>query len=411
MAELRTNMNRLWQAHMEMAVFGATSKGGMGRLALTDDDKTARDLFVEWSEAAGCEIRVDAVGNIFARRAGTDQSAAPVMTGSHLDTQPLGGRFDGILGVLAGLEIVRTLNEAEIRHVKPIDVVCWTDEEGSRFGAGCVGSNAFVGKRSVADTLAMEDSEGLTVGEELRRIGYAGTEPVGGFKVDSFFEIHIEQGPILEKRGLQIGAVEGAQASTGYMVTVTGDEGHAGTLPMVLRKDAMHGAARMIDRLVSVAFDFEPNPVITVGHVRVRPNSRNTIPGQVLFSIDSRHPDDATLVLVGEAIKKICDEVASERGLSVDVSQTSHRDAVDFDPECVSAVRSAAESLGLECMEIFSGAGHDAINLAQVCPSGMIFVPCEDGISHNELENARPEDLTAGTDVLMHVLLERAVQI
>ena len=257
----------------------------------------------------------------------------------------------------------------------------------------------------------MADSEGRTIGEELRRIGYAGTEPVGGFQVDSFFEIHIEQGPILEKNGLQIGAVEGAQASTGYMVTVTGDEGHAGTLPMLLRKDAMHGAARMIDRLVSVAFDFEPHPVITVGHVRVRPNSRNTIPGQVLFSIDSRHPDDATLALAGGAIRKICDEVASERGLSVDITQTSHRDAVDFDPECVGAVRSAADSLGLECMDIFSGAGHDAINLVQVCPSGMIFVPCEDGISHNELENARPEDLTAGTDVLMHVLLERAVKI
>ena len=411
MAQLRTNMNRLWQAHKEMAVFGATPKGGMGRLALTDDDKKARDLFVEWSKAAGCEIRVDAVGNIFARRAGTDRSAAPVMTGSHLDTQPLGGRFDGILGVLSGLEIVRTLNEAKVQHEKPIDVVCWTDEEGSRFGAGCVGSNAFVDKRSVADTLAMADSEGRTIGEELRRIGYAGTEPVGGFQVDSFFEIHIEQGPILEKNGLQIGAVEGAQASTGYMVTVTGDEGHAGTLPMLLRKDAMHGAARMIDRLVSVAFDFEPHPVITVGHVRVRPNSRNTIPGQVLFSIDSRHPDDATLALAGGAIRKICDEVASERGLSVDITQTSHRDAVDFDPECVGAVRSAADSLGLECMDIFSGAGHDAINLVQVCPSGMIFVPCEDGISHNELENARPEDLTAGTDVLMHVLLERAVKI
>jgi len=313
--------------------------------------------------------------------------------------------------VLSGLEIVRTLNDAGVEHEKPIDVVCWTDEEGSRFGAGCVGSNAFVGKRSVDETLAMADADGRTVGEELQRIGYAGGEPVGGFDVDSFFEIHIEQGPILEKEGLQIGAVEGAQASTGYMVTVTGEEGHAGTLPMVLRKDAMHGAACMIDQLVSVAYDFEPHPVITVGHVRVRPNSRNTIPGQVIFSIDSRHPEDATLAAAGEAMKKICGEVASERGLSVDVSQTSHRDAVDFDPECVRAVRAAADKLGLKCMDIFSGAGHDAINMAQVCPSGMIFVPCEDGISHNELENARPEDLTAGTDVLMHVLLERAGQI
>lgn len=411
MSLLRTDQQRLWDAHMEMAVFGATPKGGMGRLALTDDDKKARDLFVEWSKQAGCEVRIDAVGNIFARRAGTQASAAPVMTGSHLDTQPLGGRFDGILGVLAGLEIVRTLNDAGVEHEKPIDVVCWTDEEGSRFGAGCVGSNAFVGKRSVAETLAMADADGRTVGDELSRIGYAGPETVGGFDVDSFFEIHIEQGPILEKEGLQIGAVEGAQASTGYMVTVTGEEGHAGTLPMVLRKDAMHGAAAMIDRLVRVAFDFEPHPVITVGHVRVRPNSRNTIPGQVIFSIDSRHPNDETLAAAGKAMKAICEEVAAERGLDVDIAQTSHRDAVDFDPICVNAVRTAAEKLGLPCMDIFSGAGHDAINMAQVCPSGMIFIPCEDGISHNELENARPEDLTAGTDVLMHVLLERAKQV
>ncbi len=411
MSELRTNKQRLWDAHMEMAVFGATPKGGMGRLALTNDDKKARDLFVDWSKQAGCDVRIDAVGNIFARRKGTDPAAAPVMTGSHLDTQPLGGRFDGILGVLAGLEIVRTLNDADVRHEKPIDVVNWTDEEGSRFGAGCVGSNAFAGKRSVVETLAMADADGRTVGDELQRIGYAGTNTVGGFSVDSFFEIHIEQGPILEKEGLQIGVVEGAQASTGYMVTVTGEEGHAGTLPMVLRKDAMHGAAAMIDRLVKVAFDFEPHPVITVGHLRVRPNSRNTIPGQVIFSIDSRHPNDETLAAAGQDMQAICQEVAVARGLDVDIAQTSHRDAVDFDPACVSAVRVASEKLGLPCMDMFSGAGHDAINMAHVCPSGMIFIPCEDGISHNELENARPEDLTAGTDVLMHVLLERARQV
>ncbi len=411
MSELRTNQQRLWDAHMEMAVFGATPKGGMGRLALTDDDKKARDLFVDWSKQADCDVRIDSVGNIFARRKGTDPAAAPVMTGSHLDTQPLGGRFDGILGVLAGLEIVRTLNDANVRHEKPIEVVCWTDEEGSRFGAGCVGSNAFIGKRSVAETLAMADADGRTVGDELQRIGYAGTDEVGGFSVDSFFEIHIEQGPILEKEGFQIGAVEGAQGSTGYMVTVTGEEGHAGTLPMVLRKDAMHGAAAMIDRLVKVAFDFEPHPVITVGHLRVRPNSRNTIPGQVIFSIDSRHPNDETLAAAGQAMKAICQEVAVARGLDVEIAQTSHRDAVDFDPTCVNAVRAAADKLGLPCMDIFSGAGHDAIIMARVCPSGMIFIPCEDGISHNELENARPEDLTAGTDVLMHVLLERAGQV
>jgi N-carbamoyl-L-amino-acid hydrolase len=408
---LECNQQRLWDDHMALAVFGATPKGGMGRLALTDDDKKARDLFVKWSKEAGCEVRVDAVGNIFARRAGTDPEAAPVMTGSHLDTQPLGGRFDGILGVLAGLEIVRTLNEADIRHKRPIDVVCWTDEEGSRFGAGCVGSNAFVGRRSVEDTLKMVDADGNSVGDELERIGYAGPEPVGGYEVDSFFEIHIEQGPILENEGVQIGAVEGAQASTGYLVTVTGEEGHAGTLPMILRKDAMHGAARMIDAVDNVAFTFDPHPVITVGHVRVRPNSRNTIPGQVIFTIDSRHPDDEILAAAGRAMVAACEAIAKERGLGVSIEQTSHRDAVTFDPACVQAVRDAATALGLSCMDIFSGAGHDAINMSHVCPSGMVFIPCEDGISHNELENARPEDLKAGTDVLMHAVLSRAERV
>ena len=396
---------------MEMAVFGATPKGGMGRLALTDDDKKARDLFVQWSKEAGCEVRVDAVGNIFARRLGTCPTAAPVMTGSHLDTQPLGGRFDGILGVLSGLEVVRTFNDTGVQHERPIDVVCWTDEEGSRFGAGCVGSNAFIGRRSVADTLAMLDAVGNSIGDELQRIGYAGSEEVGGFEIDSFFEVHIEQGPILESVGLQIGAVEGAQASTCYMVTVTGEEGHAGTLPMIMRKDAMHGAARMIDAVDNVAFDFDPHPVITVGHLRVRPNSRNTIPGQVIFSIDSRHPDNDILAGAGQMMKTACEVIANERGLGLDIQQTSHRDAVTFDPACVQGVRDASDLIGIPCMDIFSGAGHDAINLSHVCPSGMIFIPCEGGISHNELENARPEDLTAGTDVLMHVLLQRAGRV
>ena len=410
-SELRTDQQRLWDAHMEMAVFGATPKGGMGRLALTDDDKKARDLFVQWSKEAGCEVRVDVVGNIFARRLGTCPTAAPVMTGSHLDTQPLGGRFDGILGVLSGLEVVRTFNDTGVQHERPIDVVCWTDEEGSRFGAGCVGSNAFIGKRSVVDTLAMLDAVGNSIGDELQRIGYAGSEEVGGFEIDSFFEVHIEQGPILESAGLQIGAVEGAQASTGYMVTVTGEEGHAGTLPMIMRKDAMHGAARMIDAVDDVAFDFDPHPVITVGHLRVRPNSRNTIPGQVIFSIDSRHPDNDILAGAGQMMKTACEVIANERGLGLDIQQTSHRDAVTFDPACVQGVRDASDLIGIPCMDIFSGAGHDAINLSHVCPSGMIFIPCEDGISHNELENARPEDLTAGTDVLMHALLQRAGRV
>ncbi len=394
-----------------MAVFGATPSGGVGRLALTDEDRQARDLFVTWAREAGCEIRIDGVGNIFARRAGTNPAAAPVMTGSHLDTQPLGGRFDGIFGVLAGLEAVRALNDADVHHEKPIDIVCWTDEEGSRFGDGCLGSSAFTGGRTLAETLAMTDADGLSVGSELQRIGYAGPEPVGGYAVDSFFEVHIEQGPILENAGLQIGAVEGAQAATVYEITITGEEGHAGTLPMTLRKDAMRGAAEMIHRVDDVAFEFEPYPVITVGHVRVRPNSRNTIPGQVVFTIDSRHPDTETLAAAGARMVAICEEVSNTQGLGLSINVKGHRDSVAFDTQCIQAVRDAANALGIPHMDIYSGAGHDAIYLARTCPAGMIFVPCEDGISHNEAENARPEDLAAGTDVLMHALLARAGRV
>ncbi|MDA0664331.1 MAG: Zn-dependent hydrolase [Proteobacteria bacterium] len=411
MNNLRCDTQRLWDAHAAMAVFGATAKGGVGRLALTDDDKNARDLFVNRAQAAGCDIRIDGVGNIFARRAGTLPGAAPVMTGSHLDTQPLGGRFDGIFGVLAGLEIVNALNDAGVRHEKPIDIVCWTDEEGARFGDGCLGSSAFIGGRTVAETLALTDADGASVGSELQRIGYAGPDPVGGYPVDSFFEIHIEQGPVLENAGIRIGAVVGAQAGAVHEITVTGEEGHAGTLPMTLRRDAMHGAAEMIHKVVDVAFDIEPHPVITVGHVRVRPNSRNTIPGQVVFTIDSRHPVSATLKAVGSRMIAICGGIAAARGLGLSVHQKGHRDAVAFHPDCIQAVRDAATALGIPHMDIFSGAGHDAIYLARICPSDMIFVPCEGGISHNESENARPEDLAAGTDVLMHALLARAGRV
>lgn len=406
--DVRVNSERLWESHMEMARIGATPKGGVARLALTDLDRQARDLFISWCREAGCEIRVDRVGNIFATRAGLDADRPPVMTGSHLDTQPLGGKFDGIYGVLAGLEIVRTLNENRIDTVAPLEVVVWTDEEGARFGGGTVGSGAFVDLYDVDTGLARQDIDGVTVSEALKAIGYAGDAPVGGSPVEAFFEAHIEQGPILERDGVPVGVVMGAQGARYFTVTVDGEEGHAGTLPMDLRKDAMVGAARMIDALNRVAFDHDPKPVITVGQVKVRPNSRNTIPGQVIFSIDSRHPDDGTLNTVETQMRAVCTEIASDLGLGVTVEKISERTSIAFDPDCVAAVANAANALSLNWEEIYSGAGHDACNMALIAPTGMIFVPCKDGISHNELESARPEHLAAGCDVLLQVMVERA---
>ncbi|MFQ5774325.1 MAG: Zn-dependent hydrolase [Kiloniellaceae bacterium] len=408
MDAVRVNGARLWDSLMEMGRIGATPGGGVGRLALTDLDRQARDLFVHWCEAAGCTVRVDRMGNIFARRAGADNGLAPVLTGSHLDTQPLGGKFDGIYGVLAGLEVVRALDDAGLATRRPIDVVVWTDEEGARFRAGMLASGVFAGLYALEDGLACADADGRTIGEELARIGYAGPEPVGGTPVEAYFEAHIEQGPILEAEGKTVGVVLGAQGQRCFRVGVEGEEGHAGTLPMDRRKDALLGAARMIDALNRAAFRHEPVPVVTVGALQVRPNSPNTVPGGAVFTIDSRHPDDATLAALAEDMQAECGRIAAEAGLAIAFEQTSERPSVAFDEGCIAAVRRAAERLGIAHRDIHSGAGHDACNLARAMPAGMIFVPCEKGISHNEMENARPEDLAAGCDVLLHVLLERA---
>ena len=408
MIEARAKKDRLWDAHMELARIGATPGGGVGRLALTDLDREARDLFVGWCEAAGCRVRVDRIGNIFARRPGVDDSLAPVMTGSHLDTQPLGGRFDGIFGVLAGLEAVRALNDAGVTLRRPFDVVVWTDEEGARFRSGVMGSGVFCEPGKLEAALAMTDEAGASVGGELTRIGYDGPEPVGGFPVHAYFEAHIEQGPILETEGKTIGVVQGAQASRRFRVTVEGEEGHAGTLPMTLRRDALLQAARMIDAINKIAFRHEPRPVITVGAIHNRPNSPNTVPGQTVFTIDSRHPHAATLAAIDEEMRTACAEIAEAGGVSLAIEQTSDNAPAAFDPRCVASVGAAAEALGLSKREIYSGAGHDACNLSHIAPTGMIFVPCEKGISHNEKENARPEDLAAGCDVLIQVVAEWA---
>jgi len=411
METLRVDRQRLWDSQMEMAKIGATANGGVGRIALTETDRAARELFMAWCRDAGLAIRVDQVGNIIARRAGVDDARPPVMTGSHLDTQPLGGRFDGSYGVLAGLEIVRTLNDAGVDTIAPLEIVNWTDEEGVRFGSGTIGSRVFTGRFTLAEALGKTDADGVTVGEALARIGYAGDEPVGGYPVAAFFEAHIEQGPILENEALPVGVVLGAQGQRLFQVTVEGDEGHAGTLPMDQRRDALLGAARMIDAVNRVAFRYQPPPVVTVGNIRVRPNSRNTISGQTVFSIDSRYPDDDVLAEVAVAMRDACEDIAVAAGLGLQFLEISVRGTVAFDEGVIETVRAAAERLQIFNRELFSGAGHDACNMALVAPSGMIFVPCEDGISHNERENARPQDLAAGCDVLLHAMLERAEKV
>src|SRR5712692_1533033 len=322
MRNIQVNGDRLWRSLMEMAKIGATAKGGVCRLALTDLDKAGRELFIAWCKEAGCGIRVDAMGNIFARRPGRNPGAAPVMTGSHLDTQPTGGKFDGVYGVLAGLEVVRTLNDLGYETEAPIEVVVWTNEEGSRFSPAMIGSGVYAGVFSLEQGLSTKDNlSGVTMGAELARIGFAGPERCGGQDVRAYFEAHIEQGPILEAAGKPIGIVRGAQGQRWYEITVTGQEAHAGPTPMMRRKDALVGAARMIDAVNRIGHAHPPNACATVGFIQSSPNSRNTIPGRVFFTVDFRHPADATLSEMDGDLRQACEATAAAIGLEVEVKE------------------------------------------------------------------------------------------
>ena len=406
---LRVNGERLWASLMELAQIGATPKGGVCRLAASDLDGEARRLFIRWCEGAGCSVRVDKIGNIFARRVGRDPNLPPVMTGSHLDTQPTGGKFDGAYGVMAGLELVRTLNDIGYETAAPIEIVAWTNEEGSRFSPAMVGSGVFAGVLGLAEGLARPDNlTGVTLGAELDRIGFAGSEPVGGRSVAAYFEAHIEQGPILEAAQKPIGVVTGAQGQRWYEITVTGQEAHAGPTPMPRRRDALVGAARMIDAVNRIGHAHAPNACATVGFVQVSPNSRNTIPGRVFFTIDFRHPYDPVLSAMDGELREACRAAAAAIGLEVEVKEFWYFAPTPFDPDLVAAVRDAAETQGYPHQDIISGAGHDAVYMARVAPTAMVFVPCVDGISHNEIEDAKPDDLTAGCNVLLNAVLEAA---
>lgn len=409
-SNLQIDGNRLWDSLMEMAKIGATPKGGCARLALTDLDREGRDLFVRWCREAGCSVSVDRMGNIFARRPGRNNDLPPVVTGSHLDTQPTGGKFDGVYGVLAGLEVVRRLNDLNIQTRKPLEIAVWTNEEGARFTPAMFGSAVFTGTLALDQALAIRDADGVSVADELRRTGYAGQRPLGG-QVDAYFEAHIEQGPILEDNAKAIGVVSGGQAIRWLDVTVEGMAAHAGTTPMPLRKDALYGAARMIQAVEQLAADFAPEGLTTVGELSIAKSSRNTIPGVLRFTVDLRHHRDEAIEAMERDLTEKLQAIASQRGLQVRIERHWVSPATPFDADCVAAVQQAVDGLGYAQQSIVSGAGHDAILLARYCPTAMVFIPCVGGLSHNEAEDVLPEDARQGVDVLLNAVLARAGQV
>lgn len=405
---LRINGDRLWASLMELAQIGATPKGGVCRLTLTDLDKQGRDLVTRWAREAGMTVTIDKIGNGFMRRPGRNNSLPPIMTGSHIDTQPTGGKFDGNYGVLAGIEVVRTLNDHGIETEAPIEVAFWTNEEGSRFVPVMMGSGVFAKAFTLEHAYAATDTEGKTVKGELERIGYIGEQEPGDHPIGAYFETHIEQGPVLEDNDKTIGVVSGVLGIRWFDCTVTGMEAHAGPTPMALRKDAMLAATRIMQDVVAAAHRHPPHGRGTVGMVQVFPNSRNVIPGLVKFSIDLRNSTDALVDAMAAEVKAFADQVAKEHGVQVHIEMVSSYPAQLFQPECVEAVGRAAAKLGYSHMPAVSGAGHDAVYMAKLAPSGMIFIPCKDGISHNEIEDAKPEHIEAGCNVLLHAMLERA---
>ena len=411
MADIRVNGERLWRSLMDLARIGATEKGGVRRLALTDLDRQGRDLVTGWCRDAGLSVSVDRLGNIFARRPGRNDSLPPVVSGSHIDTQPSGGKFDGNYGVMAALEVVRTLNDLELQTEAPIEVAIWTNEEGTRFTPVMMGSGVFAGVFDLDYVLARTDLEGKSVGGELTRIGYAGSAPVGGRPFAAYFEAHIEQGPVLEDTGNIIGVVTGALGLRWYDVVMTGQDSHAGPTPMRLRRDALLGAAQIIQEVNRIALLYQPDGRGTVGFMQVKPNSRNVVPGEVRFSVDLRHADDAKLDEMEAMLRDCCERISDEFGVGYEIERVSNYPTVRFHSDCVAAVREGTKRLGYQHMDIVSGAGHDACYVARVSPTGMIFVPCEGGISHNEIENAQPDHLEAGCNVLLNAVLERAGRV
>jgi N-carbamoyl-L-amino-acid hydrolase len=408
--QLRINGDRLWNSLMELAKLGATEKGGVCRIALTDLDRQGRDLFTRWAREAGCEVRVDQIGNIFARRAGRDNALPPVVTGSHIDTQPTGGKFDGNYGVLAGLEVIRSLNDAKVVTEAPLEIAVWTNEEGSRFVPVMMGSGVFADAFTLEHALAQRDNDGISVAEALASIGYAGAAPASAAAspVGAYFEAHIEQGPVLEANERVIGVVEGALGQRWYDVVLQGMEAHAGPTPMELRKDALLAASELVIEVNRIALAHAPHGRGTVGWIENYPNSRNVIPGRVKLSVDLRAADDVVLSAMDAKLKEAVQRIAAKGKVEATVEQVVYFPPQPFTPALVSAIREAAQAQDMTWMNVISGAGHDAVYLARVCPTAMIFVPCLDGISHNEIEDAQPGHLEAGCNVLLQAMLQSA---
>ena len=406
-SQLRINGPRLWDSLMKLAQIGATPKGGVARLALTELDRQGRDLVVGWARELGLTVTVDRIGNIFMRRAGRNPDLPPVMTGSHIDTQPTGGKFDGNYGVLAGLEVVRTLNDLGIETEAPIEVAVWTNEEGSRFVPVMMGSGVFAKAFTLEHAYAATDNQGRTVRQELQAIGYLGDEEPGQHPIGSYFEAHIEQGPVLEDAQVTIGVVQGVLGQRWFDCVVHGMEAHAGPTPMGLRRDALQVATRIMQEVVAIAHRHAPHGRGTVGMVHVHPNSRNVIPGRVSFSIDFRNHTDDSVEAMAQEMGDYCRSLSNGSGLAIDLERVVSFTAQQFHPECVQTVRQAAIDLGLSHMPVVSGAGHDAVYAAKLAPAAMIFIPCKDGISHNEIEDALPEHITAGCNVLLRAMLSR----
>ncbi len=403
---MKIDGERLWSSLMQLSRVGATPKGGVRRITLTPADREGRELFARWCREAGLELRTDAIGNMFARRRGIEDGAPPVMMGSHLDTQPNGGKFDGAYGVMAGLEVIRALNDAGVKTRVPLEVAAWTNEEGSRFVPTMMGSGVFTGVYRLHEVLGNKDTDGITVKDALDSIGYRGDAPA--HKVGAYFEAHIEQGPVLEDAKTTIGVVQGALGQRWFDVLVTGQDAHAGPTPMNLRRDAMLAAAQLTLEVNRIAATFPDNARGTVGHLQVKPNSRNVIPGEVRMTVDLRNARDSTLLSMKSELEKSAQAIARERRVSIELREVVYFPPSEFAPALVERVRAAAKDLGFSHRDIVSGAAHDAVYLSRVAPTAMIFVPCEGGISHNEIENATPADLAAGCNVLLQAVLHTA---
>jgi len=404
MRNLAINAERLWDEIMETAAIGGTAKGGICRLTLTDLDRQVRDWFKARAEGLGCRVTVDDMGAMFARRAGS-ADIPPIAFGSHLDTQPTGGKFDGVLGVLSALEALRTLVEAGYETYAPIEVVNWTNEEGSRFAPAMVASGVFARALEKDKAQAQKDRDGVTFAAALEQIGYRGAERCGEHPLSAFFELHIEQGPILEAEGKDIGVVTGVQAMRWYEATLTGQDAHTGATPMHLRKNALLGAARVIEAVDWIGRKYAPG-VATVGLIENRPNSRNVVPGEVFLTVDLRHPDDGVLHDMEEEFYDRLKVIGDDLALGAEGKTIWVQPAVRFDPDCVTAVRRAAEISGFSARDIVSGAGHDAAYISRVAPSAMVFVPCRGGISHNEAEFSSQQQCAKGAQVLLQAVLD-----